>query len=218
MLKIKQFIFNPFGESTYVVSDEDSREAIVVDPGMTEAAEQQRLDAYIEDNGLTVTGVVNTHMHLDHCFGDNYVRDRYGARVHAHPADAPLGAELGNQARRFGMVLPGTAGKVEIDVPLRQGDTIYLGKEKLQVLHVPGHSPGGIALYSPTGKFLLSGDSLFAGSIGRTDLEGGDMDALIEAVRDKLLTLPPDTLVLPGHGPSTTIARELASNPFFRHA
>lgn len=216
MLKIKQFIFNPFGESTYVVSDEDSGQAIVVDPGMTDAHEQERLDAYIADNSLTVTGVVNTHMHLDHCFGDNYVRDRYGAKIHAHPADAPLGRSIGTQARRFGMILPADAAYVAIDVPLHDGDTITLGNDELQVLHVPGHSPGGIALYSPTGRFLLAGDSLFAGSIGRTDLEGGDMDTLVNAVRDKLLTLPADTLVLPGHGPSTTIARELASNPFLR--
>lgn len=216
MLSIKQFIFNPFGESTYIVSDDASHEAIVVDPGMIDAEEQERLDSYISSKGLKVSGVVNTHMHLDHCFGDNYVRDRYGVKVSAHAADAHLGESISEQARRFGMILRGHTAKVEIDVPLKDGDTIYLGNERLEVLHVPGHSPGGIALYSPTGKFLLSGDSLFAGSIGRTDLEGGDMPTLINAVRDKLLTLPGDTLVLPGHGPSTTIARELVSNSFLK--
>lgn len=216
MLKIKQFIFNPFGECTYVVSDEATGQAIVVDPGMSATDEERRLDQYIADNRLTVTGVVNTHLHLDHCFGNNYVHNRYGAPVHAHPADAPLGAKIGEQARRFGMVLPQEKSSTAIDVELHDGDTITLGDEKLEVLHVPGHSPGGIALYSPTGKFVIAGDSLFAGSIGRTDLAGGDMATLIDAVRRKLLTLPEDTLVLSGHGSSTTIGAERRSNPFLQ--
>lgn len=214
MLKVKQFTFNPFGESTFVVSDEATGEALVVDPGMTGPAEQRRLDNYISDNGLKVTGVVNTHMHLDHCFGDSYVRDRYGVKVHAHPADAPLGQSLGEQARRFGMVGAGVDEAMPIDVPLSDGDTIALGDDRLEVLHVPGHSPGGIALYSPSGRFVLAGDSLFAGSVGRTDLPDGDMPTLLDAVRDKLLNLPDDTLVLPGHGEPTTVGRERRSNPF----
>ena len=166
MLKVKQFVFNPFGECTYVVSDEKTGQSIVVDPGMTDQAERDRLDKYIVDNKLEVTGIVNTHMHLDHCFGVNYVRDRYGAPVKAHPADAPLGAAIGKQGRRFG--LRGLGDSVAVDVPLADGDTIALGDEKLHVLHVPGHSPGGIALYSPDGRFVLTGDSLFKGSVAPT--------------------------------------------------
>lgn len=216
MLKVKQFVFNPFGESTYVVTDEATLESIVVDPGMATEAEQRRLDEYIESNSLKITGVVNTHLHLDHCFGANHVRDRYGVPVRAHAADAPLGASLAAQMRRFGMVAGPSGEAVTIDAPLADGDVITLGHEHLRVLHVPGHSPGGIALYSPDGHFVLAGDSLFAGSIGRTDLEGGDYATLVDAVRRKLLTLPPDTLVLPGHGPATTVADELHSNPFVR--
>lgn len=214
MLHIKQFVFNPFGENTFVVSDDASRDAVVIDPGMTSTDEQRHIDRYITGNGLNVTAVVNTHLHLDHCFGDNYLRDRYDVRIHAHSADAPLGATLGEQARRFGMIVD--VSSVDIDVPLSDGDTICIGGDELQVLHVPGHSPGGIALYSPSGRFVIAGDSLFEGSIGRTDLPGGDMTTLVNAIRGKLLTLPDDTIVLPGHGSTTTIAREKTSNPFLR--
>ncbi len=213
MLTIKQFIFNPFGESTYVISDQATKEAIVVDPGMIDSAEQARFDNYLKENGLVLTGIVNTHLHLDHCFGANYVKNKYGVPVKAHAADAPLGAAVPTQGRRFGLGNVAAEG-VSIDVPLADGDTITLGDEKLEVIHVPGHSPGGIALYSPTGKFVISGDSLFSGSIGRTDLEGGDHATLVNAVTKRLLTLPDDTLVLPGHGESTTIGREKRSNPY----
>lgn len=213
MLTIKQFIFNPFGESTYVVYDQASKQAIVVDPGMTDSGERAQFDRYIEDNGLKLTGIVNTHLHLDHCFGANYVKDKYGVPVKAHAADAPLGAAVPVQARRFGLGKV-AADSVSIDVPLADGDTINLGDDKLEVIHVPGHSPGGIALYSPDGKFVIAGDSLFKGSIGRTDLEGGDHATLVNAVRKRLLTLPDDTLVLSGHGEPTTIGREKLSNPY----
>lgn len=213
MLKVKQFVFNLFGECTYVVSDEDSREAIVVDPGMADPAELARFDKYVEDNNLHLTGVVNTHMHLDHCFGANYVKDRYGIPVRAHADDAFLGNTLAEQALRFGMRAHG-GDSVMIDSPLADGDTITLGSDTLEVIHTPGHSPGGICLYSPTGRFLLAGDTLFKGSVGRTDLPGGNARTLAGSIRNRLFTLPADTLVLPGHGPSTTIGHEKATNPF----
>lgn len=212
MLKVKQFVFNLFGESTYVISDEDSREAVVVDPGMAEPAELARFDKYVEGNHLHITGVVNTHLHLDHCFGANYVKDKYGVPVSANVEDAFLGNTLAEQALRFGM--SPSHDKVMIDAPLADGDTITIGKEQLEVIHTPGHSPGGICLYSPGGKFLIAGDTLFKGSVGRTDLPGGDASTLVSSLRDKLLKLPSDTLVLPGHGPSTTIGHEKATNPF----
>lgn len=212
MLKIKQFVFNPFGECTYVIADEATGDAIVVDPGMADAAELKRFDDFVEQNHLSIKGIVNTHLHLDHCFGDNYVKDKYGVKVSAHIADAPLGGAVAEQARRFGMRVNNS--DVVIDAPLNDGDTITVGEDRLKVIHTPGHSPGGICLYSPTGKLLIAGDTLFKGSIGRTDLEGGNHHQLVESVRKRLLTLPGDTLVLSGHGPATTIADEKASNPF----
>ncbi|MBD5163832.1 MAG: MBL fold metallo-hydrolase [Bacteroidales bacterium] len=214
MLKIKQFAFNPFQVSSFVVYDPESLDAIVVDPGMTSSAEERKLDDFIEQNHLKVQQVVNTHMHLDHCFGDNYVRDKYGVKVAAHLDDADLGQNIGTQAAEFGIHLSGPADAVTIDVPLTEGDVIKVGNNDLQVLHVPGHSRGSIVLYSPEGHFAIVGDVLFQGSIGRTDLPGGNQQTLINGIRTKLLTLPDETLVLPGHGPMTTIGREKATNPY----
>lgn len=216
MLKIKQFAFNDFGENTYVLFDTDSREALVVDPGMADDKERQFFDKFIENNGLTITNVVNTHLHLDHCFGDNYVVDRYGVKVAASIADAPLGRTVGQQAQAFGVRMGREARGVEIDVPLKDGDEITLGKYRLTVLEVPGHSPGGLVLYCAEGKFAFVGDSIFYGSIGRTDLPGGCQTQLVDALKNKVLTLPDNTQLLPGHGPITTVAREKVVNPFIR--
>ncbi len=213
MIGIKQFSFNPFGENTYVVYDDESRDAIVVDPGMTSPQEQQRFDSYISDNELKIQQIVNTHLHLDHCFGDNYVRDKYGVKVSAHIADAPLGEHLPQQAEAFGIVAPDMR-PVHIDVPLADGDKVALGKYTLDVIHIPGHSAGSIALYSPDYNFVLSGDALFRGSIGRTDLPGGNHAQLVESIRKRLLTLPAATEVHAGHDRATTIGAEARTNPY----
>ncbi len=215
MLKVKQFVFNPFGVNTFVISDSDTSEAIVIDPGMTSAHEQKLFDDYMAANNLRITQIVNTHLHLDHCFGDNYVRNKYGVTVAAHADDAPLGASLQRQAAQFGMMWPDDA-PVSIDVPLSDGDKITLGAYSFTVLHVPGHSPGGIALYCPEGKLAIVGDSIFHGAIGRTDLPGGDHATLIASLKNKILTMPDDTNLLPGHDQFTTVAQEKAHNPFIR--
>lgn len=213
MLKIKPLVFNPFDETTYIVYNPDTLDAIVIDPGMGTREELDDFDRFISERGLKIQGIVNTHLHLDHCFGANYVKDKYGVPVGAHVADAFLGNNIDDQARKFGIRLKGR--EVMIDSPLADGDTISIGDDKLEVIHTPGHSPGGICLYSREGKFLIAGDTLFAGSIGRTDLPGGNHSHLINSVRTKLFSLPEDTLVLPGHGPTTTIGQEKHSNPFF---
>ncbi len=217
MIKVKQFVFNPFGVNTYVVWDSETREALVVDPGMTSSAETSEFDSYVKDNDLKINQIINTHLHLDHCFGDNYVSDRYGVKVAANIADAPLGEGLGSQARQFGMVLPSGADRgVTIDVSLTEGDVITFGAEKMYVIEVAGHSPGGIALYCPAGAFAIVGDSIFRGSVGRTDLPGGDHATLIANLKNKILTLPDGTRLLPGHDRFTTVADEKASNPYIR--
>lgn len=213
MLKIKQFEFSLFGVNTYLVIDEDTKQAAVIDPAMEKSDEQKRFDKYVEDNGITITQIINTHLHVDHCFGYEYVKDKYGVPEKAHIDDAPFGEAIDTQLQMFGRKPKGT--QVVIDVPLKDGDTIQIGDSKLQVIHVPGHTPGGIALYYPEGNVVFSGDSLFKGSIGRTDI-GGNYDQLISSIKNKLFTLPEGTLVLSGHGPSTTIGQEKATNPFFK--
>ncbi|MBJ2162088.1 MAG: MBL fold metallo-hydrolase [Muribaculaceae bacterium] len=214
MLKIKQFVFNPFGVSSFIIYDSESKAAIAIDPGMLNSAEQKEFDSYIAENNLKLTQIVNTHLHLDHCFGNNYVRDKYGIKVAAHPDDAFLGNSLAEQASRFGIRLTGIDTKADIDIELKDGDNIEVGAHTLKVLHVPGHSPGSIALYCAEGDFVIAGDVLFKGSIGRTDLQGGNLDTLLDSIHSRLMTLPDSTNVLPGHDRFTTIGAERATNPY----
>lgn len=213
MLNIKTFVFNPFQENTYVVCDTQSRDAIVVDPGMINPHECSRIEDYIADNKLNVKMIVLTHMHLDHCVGANTLSRLYGAPIAASAADAILGVSIVGQATRFGIYLPESEA-VRASIDLTDGYRIMVGEYEFTVITVPGHSPGGIALYCATENVVLTGDSLFRSSIGRTDLPGGNSHQLVDSVRNKLLTLPARTLVLPGHGPSTTVGEECASNPF----
>lgn len=215
MLEIKQFVFGPFGVNTYVIYDSETLDAMIVDPGMNDDVEYDRIDSFIADNKLKVKQIINTHLHIDHCLGDNYIKDKYGLKVAAHADDEFFGSNIEAQARMFG--LPAKDGRpVVIDVKLKDGDTVYLGKHTFKVLHSPGHSPGGIVLYCADSNILIAGDSLFRESIGRTDLPGGDYSTLIGSLKSKVLTLPDETLVLSGHGPSTDIAHEKKTNPFLR--
>ncbi len=213
MIKVKQFEFSDFGVNTYVVTDEATNECAIIDPAMSDNRDRLRFETYIKDNALTVTQIINTHLHLDHCFGLTYVKDKYGVDVKAHADDAPLGRHMGAQLRRFGIRSSGDS-TVEIDTQLADGDIVRIGQSSLEVIHVPGHSPGSIALYSAEAKLLFSGDTLFRQSVGRTDLYGGSQQALADSIRRRLYSLPGDTTVLPGHGPSTTIAHEISFNPF----
>lgn len=211
-MKVAKFEFSLFGINTYVVYDPVTKKCAVIDPGMSDQEEEEAITGFIARNCLTVTHIINTHLHIDHAIGDRFVSETFGAPVLAHPDDSFLGERLQEQARQFGIA--GRIDNMSEIRPLKDGEKIVIGNGELTVIHVPGHSPGGIALYDKEGGYVISGDSLFAGSIGRTDLPGGDMRQLIRAVRSRLLTLPPDTVVYPGHGPATTIARERASNPF----
>lgn len=213
-MKIVRFGFSLFGINTYVVWDPATKECAVIDPGMTGAREEQALVSFIEKNGLKVTHLINTHLHIDHAIGDRFVADTYGVPVEAHPADAMLGSRLQRQAVEFGIA--GKVSDVEITTPLSDGEIIRIGEGELKVIHVPGHSPGGVVLYDEADKILIAGDVLFQGSIGRADLPGGNMTQLITGIREKLLPLPDDVTVLPGHGPQTTVGAERRGNPFLR--
>lgn len=214
MLKIKGFVFNVFSVNTYVVWDEASSECVVVDPGMTDERECSMLDEFIFENNLSVTGIANTHLHLDHSFGIEHVRTRYKVKLMCGSADAPLGESVPEQTARFG--LPYRVSPVSLDVSLCGGDEVKIGAGVLKVLEVPGHTPGSIALYSPVQKFVIVGDVLFEGSIGRTDLPGGDYRTLIDSIRRRLLALPDDVTVYSGHGNPTTIGHERTYNPYIQ--
>lgn len=212
MLHIKGFEFNMFGETTYVVWDDATLDTAIIDAGMSTDAERRAIDTFIADNKLQIKYLLNTHIHLDHTFGVPYIEATYGVKLSASPLDTPLADRIEQQAVLFH--LPIKPSNVTIDYPLHEGDEIKLGDCSLKVIEVPGHTPGGLAFYSPLQHFVITGDSLFHSSIGRTDLPGGNHSTLVRAVTDKLLGLPPETTVYPGHGPSTTIGHERRYNPF----
>lgn len=207
-MKIAKFCFNMFRVNCFVVWDTATAECMVVDPGMLTPAECEAIDGFIATRGLKVKHVVNTHLHLDHCFGNRHMEQTYGVTPLAHPADHHLGADLKGQARMFGLP-DGDLSASDAFGPLVAGQVLTLGSGRIEVRHVPGHSPGGIALYIPDDKTVITGDAIFAGGgIGRTDLPGGNYSQLVNSISTELFTLPPETAVLPGHGPATTIGAE----------
>lgn len=214
MLKIAKFTFYMFGINTYVVYDPVSHEAAVIDPGMSRQEEFDAMEKFIVRENLKVTHLINTHLHVDHAIADGWVSEKYGVPVEAHGDDTTLGAIIPQQAQRFG--IREGARRVEIGHQLKEGDVIKIGGGELKVLHVPGHSPGSIALYDEADRFVIVGDTLFEGSIGRTDLMGGSHSQLVDAIDKKLMSLPEDVVVFPGHGDSTAIGRERQMNPYLR--
>lgn len=212
-MKTARFEFNLFGVNTYIVWDPVSLEAAIIDPGMQSQDECKALDEFISKNGLRPKHLINTHLHIDHTLGDDYVSAKYGLPLEASADDKFLGEARNSQSKMFHLNL-GDLKPLEIGRELSDGHKIKIGNGELEVISVPGHSPGSIALYSAADRFVITGDALFRGSIGRTDLPGGDGDTLRRAIRTRLLSLPADTTVLPGHGPATMIATERSSNPW----
>ena len=211
-MKVSRFELNPFGENTYILWHETAKKAIIVDPGMMRDDENQLIVDFLERHELTLQSVVLTHIHIDHVTGAKWLAEKYGVKILASKADEFLSSILPMQAQLFGLKIRVDA--IAIDQPLKDGDELMLGDEKIIVIATPGHSPGGICLYMPDSATVISGDTLFEGSIGRTDLPGGNFDRLIESIKTKLLTLPDDTVVAAGHGYTTTIGAEKQHNPF----
>ena len=211
-MKIVLFQFSLFGINTYLIYDPESKECVIIDPGMSSPDEEKAIENFINDNNLILTNIINTHLHIDHAAGIPFLRKKYGAPLLSHKSDEFLGQGLNQQARMFSLNL--SLDNIEISQYLKDGDKIKIGGGELEVISIPGHSPGSVVLYDSKDKFLISGDALFQGSIGRTDLPGGNYRELIENINKRLLTLPDDTVVFPGHGPSTTIGEEKKNNPF----
>lgn len=198
---IERFVVTPFAENCYVLKE--GSEALVIDPG---EAPQELLDAL---EGFTVKTVVNTHTHIDHVGGNAAIIEKTGAELICHRDAAPMLAHVPEQGKMFGIeVAPSPEPSRFID----EGDTVSIGSTLLDVVYVPGHAPGHIALVGE--GFIIGGDVLFNGSIGRTDLPGGDYEVLMQSIKEKFLSLPDDTIVLSGHGPETTIGMEKKINPF----
>jgi hydroxyacylglutathione hydrolase len=192
-----------------VIGDEATREAMVIDPG----AEIENVVALVRKHNLQVKQIVITHAHIDHVGGAMKLRAATGAPILLNQNDYELLKMLDVQAAWIGVAPP---GKVDIDQSIGQADTIKAGSLVANVLSTPGHTEGSVCLYFPAEKKLIAGDTLFSGSIGRTDLPGGSFEKIIDSLHDKLLTLPDDTVVTPGHGPQTTIGQERETNPFLR--
>lgn len=210
-MTIKIFTFNPFQENTYVIHD-SNRQAVIIDCGCVLDYEKKALSAYIAENELKVVKVLNTHLHLDHQFGNRYVAETYGILPEAHQEDEFLLETVKAQGAMFG--IPVKEDPQILNSYIEDNEVFNAGELCFKAFHVPGHSPGSLAFYMENEGVVFVGDVLFSGSIGRTDLPKGDYATLIRSIQTKLLTLPDSTIVYSGHGPATTIGKEKAENPF----
>lgn len=206
MIQIKTWTVGPFAENPYLIACTSTAQAILVDPG----DKGPELWQAVVDQGVSLVAIVLTHAHLDHVGAVEYVRGRAGVPVYLHAADAPLLAAVAQQARLFGLE---AAPVAPAERTLADGDTLDVGRIRFGVLHTPGHSPGSVCLYAEQEKLLIAGDTLFRRGFGRTDLPGGDADALVRSIETQLWPLPDDVRVLPGHGSQTTIGEERRLNP-----
>jgi hydroxyacylglutathione hydrolase len=210
MLHIKSFTFNPFQENTYLIYD-DSNEATLIDPGCFTPAEKKTLEDFIHSNNLRVTQLLNTHCHIDHVLGNAWAAKKFGIQLKIHPNESSVLKSVEVYAPSYGF--HGYEAS-EAEGFLEEGQEIKVGSESLSVIFVPGHSPGHLVFYHEASKRCIGGDTLFKGSIGRTDLPGGNHSLLLEKIKNQLFVLPEETVVFPGHGPETTIGFEKVYNPF----
>lgn len=210
MIQIKTFTFNPFEENTYVVFDETGN-GVVIDPGCYETAEKNTLAQFIESKNITIKYLLNTHCHIDHVLGNDFVKEKYKVPLLIHKKDEPVLNAVKAYAPSYGFSL---YRDTQPDGFLEEDSTVVFGSTVFDVLFLPGHAPGHIGFYHKESASLLSGDVLFEQSIGRTDLPGGDLDTLIKSIHQKIFTLPEPVTVYPGHGNTTTVGEEKRSNPF----
>ena len=212
MLTVKAFSFNPVEENTYILYNE-KKECCIIDPGFYFPAEREKFKGFIEETNLQPTLLLNTHCHLDHVFGNKFVHDTWGLSLHIHEKEkqmldlAPASGEMWQ--------LPFENYEGEL-IFIKETSGIKIGNDELEIRFAPGHSPGHVCFYDEADGFAISGDVLFNGSIGRTDLPGGDFHTLITSIQTQLFTLPDETKIYCGHGPMTTIGFEKMNNPFVK--
>jgi len=211
MIKLEKFTFNSFSENTYFIWDDETKEAIVVDPGCSDESEENILTEFISANELKLKYLINTHCHIDHIFGCNFIKEKYNPNFLIPEKDLPLLKNAAKQAEMFGIDIK---TRSQPDQFITEDLTLKLNQSEIKFLFTPGHTPGEFCIYLNKEKILISGDVLFKESIGRTDLWGGNYDTLISSINTKLLTLPNDVKVFPSHGEETTIGYEKKNNPF----
>lgn len=211
-MELAVFTFNAFAENTYVIYD-DTGECAIIDPGCNDPGEKSSLTDFISSKGLQPVKLINTHCHIDHVLGNAFISEKYDLKLTSHKGEIPVLDACLMVSGMYGIPYDPSPSITEY---LNEGDKLTFGNTSLDVLYTPGHSPASISFYNSSSGVLIAGDVLFQGSIGRTDLPGGDFDTLISSIRNKFFNLPDDTVVYPGHGPSTTIIREKSYNPFLQ--
>ena len=210
MIQIHQLTYNPFAENTYLLEN-DENEVLVIDPGMYMPQENARFSEYLQHRKLTPIRLLLTHAHLDHVFGLNWMKEQYDLVPELHIKEKPIYESAMQVAKQYGLSMKNLP---KPEYSLKEGSLIEFGEAEIRLALTPGHSPGSISFICEKQKFVIGGDVLFQGSIGRTDLPGGDHDTLIQSIKSILLKLDDDVLVYSGHGPMTTIGQERVSNPF----
>lgn len=213
MMLVAKLTFNPFQENTYVVYD-DTKECIIFDPGMYTDEEKNQLSDFIEQNELKPVRLINTHCHIDHVFGNNYVHEKYKIPLEIHEGELPVLEAVPQVCMMYGVPYSDPSPMPERFI--KEGDIIEFGNSKLKAIFTPGHSPASLSFYSEDSKQLIAGDVLFYQSIGRTDLPGGDMATLLGSIKDNIFPLGDEVTVYPGHGPKTTVGYERKNNPFLQ--
>ena len=212
MLKIRSFIFNPIQENTYIIYNE-FKQCVIIDPGCYFDDEKEKIKHYIEENSLIPVMLLNTHCHLDHVFGNKFISETFQLTLQIHENEKQVLEFAPTSGLMYNMPFDNYSGDF---ILLKEGDKILLGEDELQIIEAPGHSPGSICFYCAKQHFLIGGDVLFKGGIGRTDLPLGDHDALINNIKNKLFALPDNTNVYSGHGSPTTIGDEKRNNPYLQ--
>ncbi len=213
MIKVKAFAVNPFREVTYLVIDEATKKAVVVDSGLMTQLEIERFDDYVSRHEVDIILAINTHLHVDHIIGVSYIMDKYGVQFAASKQDEPLFKASRKSAVMFDMS-PALPFVNSVDIDLDEQKIISFGESELEVIATPGHTKGGVVFFHRDSKTLFTGDTLFKGSIGRTDLLGGDYDELMNSIIGNILPLGGDVTIYPGHGDHSTLTEEVTHNPF----
>lgn len=215
MFHYRKFIVNPIEENCYIIWDDISHEGAIVDCGCWTRSEQNQIDNFLRQEGIVLKYSLQTHMHFDHCLGLGFVNQKYGLTPLCHAADIPVYEGAPDMVQKwFRIDISSTLPQAKPEIS--ETTTLLLGTVQIQVLHTPGHTPGGVSYYIPEGRIVLTGDTLFRMGIGRTDLPGGNYQQELDSIAQKIFTLPADTKVLPGHGPESTVGEEAYMNPYLQ--